>query len=96
LGDEAVRGQLEEHLKSSVGPCGALAVQEMVANARQPDANAWASIGSLLMLLVGAGGVFGQLKEALNTAWGVEEKPGRGIRGKPVAGWPPRARPPRR
>ena len=80
-GDEAVRGQLDDQLKSSLGPSGAFAVQDMVANARKPAANALMSAAGIVMLLVGAGGMFGQLQDALNTVWGVKRKPGRGIKG---------------
>lgn len=82
FGEDAVRGQLDDQLKSSLGTSGAFAVQDLVANARRPDSNALASAGGLAMLLFGAGGLFGQLQTALNTVWGVEPKPGRGIKGQ--------------
>lgn len=81
LGEEAVRGQLENQLKSSLGASGAFAVQEMVAGADKPDTNVVMSLVGIVMLLVGAGGFFGQLQDALNTVWGVEPRPGRGWKG---------------
>ncbi|MCW1886026.1 YihY/virulence factor BrkB family protein [Luteolibacter flavescens] len=81
FGEEAVRGQLDDQLKSSLGASGAFAVQDMVANARKPETNLWVSLAGVVMLLVGAGGLFGQLQTALNTVWGVKPQPGRGIRG---------------
>jgi membrane protein len=81
LGDEAVRGQLGEHLKNNLGSAGATALQEMIAHARKPEANLLASILGLTMLAFGAGGVFGQLQEALNTVWGVKRRSGRGLKG---------------
>ena len=81
LGEEAVRGELSDQLKSSLGASGAFAVQEMVAQARKPEANVWVSIGGFAMLFVGASGLFGQLQDALNTVWGVKQKPGRGVAG---------------
>lgn len=81
FGEEAVRGQLDDQLRSSLGASGAFAVQDMVANARKPETNAWVSAGGIVMLVVGAGGLFGQLQDALNTVWGVKPKPGRGIMG---------------
>ena len=80
-GDAAVRGQLDGQLRSSLGPSGAFAVQEMVANARKPAENLVMSAAGIVMLLVGAGGMFGELQDALNTVWGVKRKPGRGIKG---------------
>ena len=81
LGEEAVRGELSDQWKSSLGASGAFAVQEMVAQARKPEANVWVSIGGFAMLFVGASGLFGQLQDALNTVWGVKQKPGRGVAG---------------
>ena len=61
FGDDAVRGQLYGQLKSSLGPSGALAVQDLVANATKPAENVLMSAAWIVMLLVGAGGMFGQL-----------------------------------
>ncbi|MES2925026.1 MAG: YihY/virulence factor BrkB family protein [Verrucomicrobiota bacterium] len=81
LGEDAVRGQLGNELKNTLGPSGASAVQEMVVHARRPDTNIIVSSAGIVMLLVGACGFFVQLQDALNTVWGVEPKPGRGWRG---------------
>ena len=61
FGDDAVRGQLYGQLKSSLGPSGALAVQDLVANATKPAENVLMSAAGIVMLLVGAGRMFGQL-----------------------------------
>ena len=81
LGEEAARGQLDDYLKSSLGTSGAFALQAMVANARVPDTNVSVSVAGVVMLVIGAGGLFGQLQVALNTVWGVKPRPGLGIRG---------------
>ena len=81
LGDEAVRGQVDEHLRGSLGAAGATALQDMIAHARKPEKNVVASVLGVTMLLFGAGGVFGQLQEALNTVWGVKRRSGRGLKG---------------
>ncbi|MDB6078527.1 MAG: YihY/virulence factor BrkB family protein [Akkermansiaceae bacterium] len=81
IGEEAVRGQLDDQLKHSLGASGAFAVQDMVANARKPETNVWVSVAGVVMLVFGAGGLFGQLQDALNTVWGVKHKAGRGIMG---------------
>lgn len=81
FGDEAVRGQVDDYLQGSLGNVGAGALQDMIAHARKPEKNLLASIAGLVMLLFGAGGVFGQLQEALNTVWGVRRRSGRGFKG---------------
>lgn len=81
FGDEAVRGQVDDQLRGSLGNAGATALQDMIAHARKPEKNVVASILGVAMLLFGAGGVFGQLQDALNTVWGVKRRSGRGLKG---------------
>jgi membrane protein len=81
FGRDAVQGHLSEQVQSLVGSEGAKAVETMVASASQPAAGTLASIVGVIMLLVGAGGLFGELQDALNTVWEVQPKPGRGILG---------------
>ena len=81
FGKEAVEGQLYQQLRDIVGTEGATALQAMIAGAHQPTTGIWATVLGVIMLLVGAAGLFGQLQDALNTIWDVEPKPGRGIWG---------------
>jgi membrane protein len=53
----------------------------MIANANKPGTGAVATALSVVTLLFGASGVFGQLQQSLNIIWEVEPKPGRGIFG---------------
>jgi membrane protein len=66
-----------EYLGNVVGPQVAEAVKGILQSAKQNSNGA--TIVGFLTLLVGASTVFGQLKEALNTIWGVRPKPGLGI-----------------
>ncbi len=79
FGTEAVQGRLDEQIQGLVGREGADVIQEVISNARRPSESIPATIIGIVTLLLGAGGVFGQLQDALNTVWGVEPKPGRGI-----------------
>jgi len=81
FGDDAASGVLHDQLKSSMGDTAAAAVQEMLANTRKPADNLLATLTGLVLLVIGAGGVFGQLQDALNTVWGIAAKPGRGLKG---------------
>src|SRR6266480_2038016 len=65
FGPDAVRGQLEEQLRASMGRPAAETVQSMVQNAYKPGQGVWATIIGLSALLIGASGVFAQLKDAL-------------------------------
>ena len=81
FGDEAARGEIERQMQAMIGEQGAEAVQAMLQSANQPEAGKLATILSLLTLLLGASGVFGQLQDSLNTIWEVRPKPGRGVWG---------------
>src|SRR5688572_25938801 len=74
FGQEAVEGELVEQLRGVVGEQGALAIQTAIAAARKPTTNWIATVVSLLVLLLGATGFFGQLQDALNTVWEVKPK----------------------
>ncbi|RYD73074.1 MAG: YihY/virulence factor BrkB family protein, partial [Verrucomicrobiaceae bacterium] len=76
---EAVSGQLYGELRNYVGAQSAEALQSMVQSASKPAQSTWAAIIGFVTLLFGASGVFGQLKDALNTIWEVEPKPGTGF-----------------
>ena len=81
FGDEAARGGITRELGKVMGVQTANVVEEMVANAGKPKAGIAATIIGVIMLLFGASGVFGQLKDALNTIWNVEAKKAGGIMG---------------
>ena len=53
----------------------------MVASADKPASGTLATVLGIVMLIVGAAGLFGQLQDALNTVWEVQPRPGRGIVG---------------
>src|SRR5205809_4440423 len=58
FGPEAVRGQLDHQLRGSIGQPAAETVQSMVQNAYKPGQGMWATALGLLILVVGASGVF--------------------------------------
>ena len=78
FGADAVRGNISAQINGLVGPEGGQAIETMVASASKPASGVLASIIGVIMLLVGAAGLFGELQDALNTIWGVESKPGLG------------------
>lgn len=56
-------------------------IDTMIESTRRPAAGIIATVIGIVTLLFGALGVFGQLKDALNTIWEVEPKPSQGILG---------------
>ncbi len=81
FGQDTARGEIIEQINSLVGSQGAQAIEMALANANQPQLGGIASIISVVVLLIGASGVFAQLQEALNTVWNVKAKPNAGIWG---------------
>lgn len=54
-------------------------VQGIAQKASQTDKSVLATVIGVALALFGASGVFGQLRDALNTIWGAKAKPGAGI-----------------
>ena len=81
FGHKAAQGQVFEQLKTVMGPSTAATVQEMVQNAGKPKSGTIATILGVITLILGASGVFGQLKDALNTIWDVKPKKTAGFMG---------------
>jgi membrane protein len=78
LGKEAAAGQLYETMSGYVGSKAATGLESMVESASKPKAGVIATIVGSITLLLGASGVLGQLKDALNTIWKVRIKKGAG------------------
>ena len=81
FGREAAQGEIVTQINQLVGQQGAEAIETALQNANQPELGSIASVISIVVLLIGASGVFAQLQEALNTVWNVKPKPNAGIWG---------------
>ena len=76
LGHDQAREQVVRQATSLVGAAGRAAVEGMLGDAAQaPKAGLVGTAVGFLTLLIGAVGVLGQLKYALNTVWHVEAPP---------------------
>ncbi|MGH7578595.1 MAG: YihY/virulence factor BrkB family protein [Gemmatimonadales bacterium] len=74
-----IQGTIEAQMRDAMGPAGAEQVRTILANADQPGSGGLvAAVLSIVALLLGATGVFGQLQAALNKAWGVAPDPAKG------------------
>lgn len=81
LGQEAAQGQISSELGKVFGTQMSKALEQMIEAAAKPKSGTIATIVGVVMLLVGASGLFAQLKDALNTIWNVEKKEASGIKG---------------
>jgi membrane protein len=79
FGREAAQNQIVETIGGMVGRESAEAVQGMIKNAsNKPKTGMISTIIGAVTLLIGAGGVVGQLQLSLNKIWEVEPKSGQG------------------
>ncbi|HKR63269.1 MAG TPA: YihY/virulence factor BrkB family protein [Thermoanaerobaculia bacterium] len=81
LGQEAAQGKISAELGRVFGSTTAHSVEEMIQAAAKPKSGKLAMVVGIFTLFLGASGIFGQLKDALNTIWNVEPKKKGGIKG---------------
>ena len=79
FGQEAVQGKIVAEIGGLIGTESASAIQTMIEKARTPATGVFATILSVITLLLGATGVVGELKDTLNTIWHVEPAPEMGL-----------------
>src|SRR5258706_2648217 len=71
FGHEAAQRQIVETIQGMVGPQTAEAVQRIIENAsNQRKTGIFSAALGIIALVVGAGGVVGQLQTSFNTIWG--------------------------
>lgn len=75
FGQEAVQGRVYNQLDGMIGAEGARTVQDLIENVRNPTSGIIATVIGVVTLGLGAAGVFIQLRDALNTVWGVQPPP---------------------
>ncbi len=73
FGAEAAQGEIVAQVQGLVGPNGALAIQALLAAARDPASGRVATLVASVLLLVGATSVFAELKDSLDELWGVNK-----------------------
>jgi membrane protein len=71
FGEDAARGEIQAQLGALMGPRGASAVQDLLVSVRQPTEGAAATVLGVMLLLVGATSVFGELQDSLDRIWRV-------------------------
>ena len=81
FGQEAAHSAIMDQIRNLIGPQSAAAIKDMIHRADQPSSGIISTLIATVTLIAGAAGFFGQLKDALNTVWGIEPKEGRGIWG---------------
>lgn len=71
FGQEAAQGEIVGQLRGILGEEGAVAVEGILKAAREPADSAAATIAGIVILMVGATAIFGELQSALDRIWRV-------------------------
>lgn len=71
FGQDAASGEIELQLRALMGEKGAGAVQELLKSVQKPEQGVAATVVGIVLLLVGATSVFGELQDALDRIWRV-------------------------
>ena len=79
LGAEAARGEIVMQLRGLLGDDGAAAVQGLLESASKPEDGLFATVVSVVLLIVGATSTFAELQSDLDRIWRAESKPTSGL-----------------
>jgi len=79
FGEEAARGEIAGQLQNLMGEQGALAVQSLVESVNKPTQGITATVIGVVLLLVGATTVFGELQDSLDRIWRAPVRVGSGL-----------------
>jgi membrane protein len=80
FGAEAVRGDIFGQINGLVGNTAAHQIEETLKNIKLSSSNIFTSSISIILLLIGASGVFSEIQESINYIWGIKTKPKRGLK----------------
>jgi len=79
FGEKAVSGELYEQINDLVGVQAATQIQEALKNVSLSNGNKFAATIGVIVLLIGASGVFAEIQDSINYIWGIKAKPKRGL-----------------
>lgn len=72
FGKEAMRGEIYGEINGMVGSVAALQIQSTIQNIHLNSNTPFATVISLIILLIGATGIFGEIQDSLNKIWGLK------------------------
>ncbi|HLP12753.1 MAG TPA: YihY/virulence factor BrkB family protein [Flavobacteriales bacterium] len=79
FGREAVRGEIFDQINGVVGNAAALEIQKAIRNVHLSENGTFAAVIGVILLLIGASGVFAEIQDSINFIWGLRAKPKRGF-----------------
>jgi membrane protein len=78
-GEAAVQGRLYGQIRGLLGSEAALQVQEIVQNLQKTQTGTLGAIIGVIVLILGATGIFTEIQDSINYIWSLKAKPKRGI-----------------
>jgi membrane protein len=78
FGQEAVQGKLYGEMRGLIGNEAALQIQDIIANIQTSQHSVAGAIIGMIMLLIGATGVFSEIQGSINYIWSIKAKPKKG------------------
>jgi membrane protein len=79
-GREAIEGAVYVHLQGFVGTESAVQMQQIVKNAAISSSGTVAIIFGVVMLILGATSIFGEVQDSINSIWCLKAKPNLGLK----------------
>jgi membrane protein len=79
FGAEAVKGEIYGQINGLVGNSAALQIQEIIKNVKLSNSNFFITTIGIVVLFIGASGVFSEIQDSINYIWRIKTKPKRGI-----------------
>ena len=74
FGRDAVQGQVYSEIKDMVGSQAAIQIQDTIKNIHLTKDSPLATTVSIVVLLIGGTGMFGEIQDSLNKIWGLKVK----------------------
>jgi membrane protein len=74
FGRQAINGELYGEINKLVGSEAALQIQTSIQNIKLSSHNMFATTIGVIVLLIGATGIFGEIQDSLNRIWGLKIK----------------------
>ena len=79
FGENAVKGEIYDQINGLIGNSAALQIQEIITNVKLSNRSVFATGIGIIILFIGASGVFDEIQDSINNIWGIKAKPKRGI-----------------
>jgi membrane protein len=72
IGQDAARNGVIDQFRGLVGPEGADLIKSIVARSSDPTSGTMATVLGVIMVIITASGIFGEMQSALNATWDVK------------------------